>query len=43
MIFAQATDRSPDAPDAFYSVPGLADFDVSDKVSTEWFRSIFGP
>ena len=43
MIFAQARDRSPDAPDAYCLLPGLADFYVSEKVSKEWFRSIFGP
>ena len=26
MISGQATDRSPDAPDAHYVAPGLADF-----------------
>ena len=43
MIFASATGRSPDAPDACYLVPGLADLYVSGRVSKEWFRSIFGP
>ena len=43
MIFAQARDRWPDAPDACCLLTGLADFYVSGKVSKEWFRSIFGP
>ncbi len=43
MISGQATDRSPDAPDAHYVAPGLADFMFLARFPKNGFRSIFGP